>query len=121
MKQGNLKRIEYLLRLAVFLTFFGHGLVAIRCNLHWVSYLEFVGFSLEVSKTLLIGIGVLDVLVALIVLFKPNKYIILWAAFWAFSAAFIRPISGESIWDFIERGANWGSALALFYLIKNKK
>ncbi len=121
MKQVTLNLIEYILRLAVFLTFFGHGMVAIQGNLHWVGYLEFVGFSFELSKILLTGIGILDILVALIVLCKPNKYIVLWAVFWAFSVALIRPISGESIWAFIERGANWTAPLVLYiYLQKNK-
>ena len=122
MKMIKFKLIEYLLRLAVFLTFFGHGVVAVQGNLNWVSYLEFVGFSFELSKNILIAIGVLDIFIALIVLLKPNKYIVIWAAFWAFSVALIRPISGESIWAFIERGSNWIAPLVLYiYLQKNKK
>lgn len=122
MKLVNIKLIEYLLRLAVFLTFFGHGFVAVQGNLHWVGYLEFVGFSFDLSKNILTYIGVLDIFIALIVLLKPNKYIVLWAGFWAFLAALIRPISGESIWAFVERGSNWIVPLVLYiYIQKNKK
>ena len=47
--------------------------------------------------------------------------IVLWALFWAFSTAVIRPLSGESIWAFIERGANWIAPLVLFNLLNNKE
>lgn len=116
----NINRIEWILRIAVFMTFLGHGLVALNDNTHWFSYLETVGFSKEISKNLLMYIGTLDIIVAFIVLIKPYKYIVLWAIIWAFSTALIRPITGESILVFIERGANWGAPLALFYLLKYK-
>jgi len=66
----------------------------------------------------------IDVLVALMILIKPfkkpYKYIVLWAVIWGFSTVLIRPISGESILAFIERGANWGVPFSLFYVLKLK-
>lgn len=116
----NNKLIEILLRFAVFLTFFGHGIFALKGNEHWLEYLYVVGFSSEISEKLIFFIGVLDIIVSLIILIKPNKYLVLWAVIWAFSTALIRPISGESIWAFIERGSNWIAPLVLFLLISNK-
>ena len=60
----------------------------------------------------------LDILIAIIILFKPYKYIVVWMVLWAFSTALIRPLSGEPIWAFIERGANWGAPLALYCLLR---
>jgi len=54
------------------------------------------------------------------VLLKPIKSVLLWAAFWGFWTALVRPIVGQPIWDFVERSANWGAPLALYYLIKNR-
>lgn len=116
----NSNSIEYILRAAIFLTFFGHGVVAIKGNPNWIMYLQTVSFSLDVSTMLIKYIGVLDILVAITVVFKPNKYVVLWCVLWAFTTALIRPISGEDIWSFIERGDNWGAPLALYFLLKNK-
>ncbi|WP_103069198.1 hypothetical protein [Aquimarina sediminis] len=118
---SKIKNIEWLLRLGVFLTFLGHGILSIGKNPHWIPYIEAIGMSRNVSLKLLTIIGCLDVIVALIILIKPNKYVILWAFVWAFSTALIRPISGESIWTFIERGSNWVTPLVLyFYIIEVK-
>jgi sorbitol-specific phosphotransferase system component IIC len=65
------------------------------------------------AGTLLMWIGILDMLVALIVLVKPIRVVLLWAALWGFWTALLRPIVGEPIWDFVERSANWGAPLAL--------
>lgn len=120
MKNSKLITLEYILRIAVFLTFFGHGFLALMGNGKWIVYLETVGFSFENSASLIPFIGALDILVAGIILFKPNKYVLIWAVFWGFSTALIRPLSGEEIWSFIERGSNWGAPLALYFLLKIK-
>ncbi len=120
MKNKNYKTIEWLLRIVVSMTFLGHGVFALKGNATWLVYLETVGFSIERSKELLMIIGALDLLVAVIILIKPFKYVVLWAVIWAFSTAFIRPISGEPIWAFIERGANWGAPLALYLMLLKK-
>ena len=109
--------VKWILRIGVFLTFFGHGYLAIHKNKHWYSYLETVGVSGSSIDYAMAIIGVLDLIVAFTTLIKPNKYILLWASLWAFSAALIRPISGEPIWAFIERGSNWAIPLALYYLV----
>lgn len=117
----SLNNIEYILRIAVFMLFLGHGIFALMGTAKWLVYLETVGFSLEKSTELIFLIGILDVLVAFVILLKPYKYVVLWAVIWAFSTALIRPISGESILTFIERGGNWGAPLALFYLLNYKE
>jgi len=106
--------IWWLLKIGVFLTFFGHGVLAIQIQENWIYYLETVGFSnVDAINTLQI-IGFLDITAAFIILIKPYKVIIIWAIFWAFSTALIRPIAGESIFSFVERGANWILPLALY-------
>ena len=58
----------------------------------------------------------MDILVAVSVLIKPVRAVLIWATSWAFLTALIRPIAGEPIWDFVERTANWAAPLALLYL-----
>jgi hypothetical protein len=112
--------IEYILRVPLFLTFFGHGKLALKSKQHWVVYLQTVGLSYENGIKIMPFIGVLDVLVAIIILLKPYKSVVLWSVFLGFATALIRPLSGEDVWSFIERGVNWGAPLALYFLLTIK-
>lgn len=120
MNKNQYNTVEKILRVAVFLTFIGHGLLAYSIKESWLLYLETVGITDELAQTVIRIIGLIDLLVGTIVLLKPNKYVVLWCFFWAFLTALMRPISGESIVEFIERGANWGAPLALYFLLKRK-
>ena len=121
MKSLSIRSIEYILRIAIFMTFFGHGYLALMGNVSWLVYLETAGISVENGMKIMPVIGALDILIAVIILFKPYRYIIVWMVLWAFSTALIRPLSGEPIWAFIERGANWGAPLALLFVLNLKR
>jgi len=110
------KKVEWTLRIAVFGTFLGHGIFALLVKQSWIPYFNSVGISNPTAMTLLPLIGILDILVAISVLIKPVRGVLIWAVFWAFLTALIRPISGEPIWDFVERTANWAAPLALLYM-----
>ena len=115
------KTIEWILRLAVAGEFLGHGVFALQGKMQWVKWFADFGVSdVNLATRLLFIVGLMDLLVALIVLVKPLKPVLLWATFWGFWTALVRPLVGEPIWDFIERFANWGAPLALYYLLKNK-
>ena len=119
----NDKKMEWLLRIGVAGEFLGHGLLAIGGKQDWIGWIgQMLHTSNDVSTTTLLLIGISDVLVALIVLFKPVRPILLWAAFWGFWTALVRPLVGQSILDFVERSANWAAPLALYFFYqKNKK
>lgn len=109
-------KVSWILRVGVFGEFLGHGIFALQTKASWLSYFAAVGIPESAARTLMPLIGVMDVTVALVVLFRPLKIVLLWAAFWGFLTALIRPISGEPIWDFVERWANWAAPLALLAL-----
>lgn len=117
----NNKKIEWILRIAVAGEFFGHGMFALLGKETWIGWInELLGVSMETATTLLMLVGVMDLLVAAVVLLRPVRPILLWAAFWGFWTALVRPIVGESFWDFIERFANWGAPLALYFLLRDR-
>ena len=114
-----IKKMEWALRIGVAGEFLGHGLLAIGGKADWVKWIgQLGGTSPELSAQLLLAIGVMDVIVAIIVLVKPLKPVLLWAVFWGFWTALVRPLVGAGWLDFIERFANWGAPLALYYLLK---
>ncbi len=114
----HLKAMEWVLRIAVAGEFFGHGMFAFNGKEQWVGWIQqILSVDSGVALTILTCIGWMDIMVALFVLVKPVRIVLLWAVFWGFWTALLRPIVGEPIWDFVERWANWGAPLALLLLL----
>ena len=114
----NSKKIEWILRIAVAGEFVGHSVFALQGKQAWIDWIrQLTGVEIGTAATLLTLIGLVDLLVALIILVRPIRAVVLWAAFWGFWTALVRPVVGEPIWDFVERWANWGAPLALLLLL----
>lgn len=108
------KAVEWALRVGVFGEFLGHGVFALQGKAQWLGWIqELAGVDAEMAGKLLMAVGVADLLVAIIVLVRPIRIVLLWAAFWGFWTALVRPLVGEPVWDFVERWANWAAPLAL--------
>ncbi len=108
------RRIHLLLRIALALTFLGHGIFALNGRMSWIPYLTTLGIPENTAISLLPLIGILDLVVATLLVLKPFKWLYLWCFIWTFSTALVRPSVGESWWEFIERGAFYGVSLALY-------
>ena len=118
----NAKKIEWLLRIGVAGEFIGHGLLAIGGKADWVGWIsQMIHVGAPMAATMLLMIGILDVLVAVSILVRPVRPVLLWAAFWGFWTALVRPLVGQSVLDFIERSANWAAPLALYYFYRSNK
>jgi hypothetical protein len=114
----NSKKIEWVLRLAIVGEFVGHGVFALQGKKDWIAWIhQLTGAEIGTAATLLTLIGLVDLFIALIVLVRPIRVVVLWAVFWGFWTALVRPLVGLPIWDFVERWANWGAPLALFLLL----
>jgi hypothetical protein len=112
---------EAVLRLAVAGTFIGHGTLCFTLRADWAGFLVFWGIPLTTAKTLMPLIGLIDWVVGLTALLRPVSALLLYAAFWAFAAALMRPITGQSWLEFVERAANWGAPLALWLLLRTPR
>ena len=114
----NNKKVEWLLRIGVAGEFLGHGLLAIEGKTDWVKWIvQLASVSMPTAENLLFWVGVFDVVIAVIVLTRPIKLALLWAAFWGFWTALVRPLVGLDWLDFVERSANWAAPLALLFLL----
>lgn len=106
------------MRVAVAGEFAGHAIFALQGKAQWLGWMQkMVGVDVATATQLLTLVGIADLIIALIILVKPIRVAVLWAAFWGFWTALVRPLVGESFWDFIERWANWGAPLALLILL----
>lgn len=110
--------LQWVLRIAIAGEFFGHGMFAFQGKEAWIRWIQqFTAADAATAAQLLLLVGIVDVLVAIVVLARPVPAVLAWAAFWGFWTALIRPLVGESFWDFIERWANWGAPLALLLIL----
>jgi len=114
----NLKLIEWILRIAVAGEFLGHGVFALQGRQAWIDWFSIFGISdASIAAQILFFVGLTDVLLAVLILIRPVRLALLWMAFWGFWTALMRPIAGDSIFEFVERWANWGAPLALLLLV----
>lgn len=115
--------IQWILRIAIAGEFIGHGAFALQGKEGWFKYFYPFGISdPQTIVTILLVVGVMDILLALHVLIRPVRIAVLWMAFWGLWTAMIRwPFGPDPFWDFVERWANWGAPLALFVLLNHKR
>lgn len=125
---SNDKKIEWILRIGVAGEFLGHGILAVLGKADWIKWTQqLTGLDAGMAGTFIMLVGLMDIIMAVIVLWKPINPLLLWMAFWGFWTALVRPLvaipafSGTSILDFIERFANWAAPLALYFLYKKSR
>ena len=107
---------EWVLRIGIFGEFLGHGVFALGTKASWIPYFTSLGLTESFARTVLPLIGIMDIIVAFIILIKPLRFVLVWATIWGFWTALLRPLAGEPIWDFLERWTNWAAPLALLVL-----
>ncbi|MGZ3871314.1 MAG: hypothetical protein ACXVJD_00265 [Mucilaginibacter sp.] len=115
----NLKlpqKIHYTLRFASAMCFIGHGSFGIITKPIWVNYFAVFGIGKVMAYQLMPLVGAIDILFGIILLVYPLRIIPLWLVAWGIITAFLRPMSGESFGEFIERAGNFGAPLALLLL-----
>jgi hypothetical protein len=98
--------------------FVGHGALGMNGMAAWTSYFGVVGIHRETALHLMPIVGAFDVAMALAVLFRPMRGVVLYMAAWGLWTALLRPLAGESAWEAVERAGNYGVLCALFLLAK---
>lgn len=114
----NEKKIEWVLRIGIAGEFLGHGVFAIQGKPAWIDWVtQLSGLEHSLAATFILAVGIMDVLLAALVLLRPVRPALLWMALWGFWTALVRPLVGEPLWDFVERSANWAAPLALYLML----
>lgn len=113
----TMNQLFWILRIGVAMEFIGHGMLGVfHLAPAWTNYFAVVGISKSTALTLMPIVGTFDVAMAIAILIYPIRGIILWMAIWGVWTAILRPLAGESVWEAIERGGNYGAPIALFLL-----
>lgn len=109
-------KIHWILRIAIAAEFIGHGAFGIMGKEAWLSYYAVMGIPPAAAWVLMPMTGVVDISLGLLVLVRPTRAPLAYMAFWGLFTALLRPLSGESWWEVVERSYNFGTPLALLLL-----
>ena len=110
------QKIHYTLRIASAMCFIGHGAFGIMTKPIWCNYFALFGIDKIHAYHLMPVLGTVDILLGLVLLFKPIRAIAAWLVVWGIVTALCRPLSGEPFAEFIERAGNFGAPFCLLLL-----
>ena len=117
------------IQLSIFLIFMSHGVGCFLKNSLYIDYIiGFVGdytpFSIKQyqAEQLLNIIGIIDVVVAVLVLLRPSKTLIYWLIFWGLLTSLLRIVDAGifNYTEFLIRAPHFGFPIAML-IIWNKK
>jgi hypothetical protein len=109
-------KLYWLLRLGVIGCFIGHGAYGFITKEAWVPYFGMVGIDRTWAYRLMPWVGAMDVSLGLIMAVVPLRIVMLHLIVWGLWTAALRPLSGDSVWEFFERAGNYGVPLAFLVL-----
>jgi hypothetical protein len=113
------ERIAWTLRLTTAALLIGHGgFGAFMHKAEWARYLGALGVSSGTveAAALIPLVGCFEIALGLLVLAAPLPSLLLFAFGWKVGTEALRPLTGEPIWEFIERGGSYAAPLALAVL-----
>jgi hypothetical protein len=111
-----MKDLHFSLRIASAMCFIGHGTFGIITKPIWCNYFAVFGIDHDLAYHLMPILGSVDILLGLSLLFYPTRAVLAWLVGWGAVTALLRPLSGESFAESIERAGNYGAPLALLLL-----
>jgi hypothetical protein len=109
-------KLYWLLRLGVIGCFIGHGAYGLLTKEAWVPYFGVVDIDRTWAYRLMPWIGAMDVSLGLTMAVVPLRIVLLHLIVWGTWTAALRPLSGDSVWEFVERAGNYGVPLAFLVL-----
>jgi hypothetical protein len=110
------KPVYWSLRVAAAACFIGHGAFGVITKAAWVPYFGVVGIPEAWAWKLMPIVGTVDIAAGISVLLSPRPAVLLYMAIWATWTALLRPLSGDSAFETIERAGNYGVPLALLLM-----
>jgi hypothetical protein len=104
------------LRLGAACCFIGHGAFGFITKAAWIPYFGVVGIPEAWAWKLMPIVGAVDVTAGMWVLFAPRGLPLVYMSVWALWTALLRPLSGDSVFEAVERAGNYGVPFALLML-----
>ena len=114
------RRLAWILRVTTALVLFGHGALAAMGKpllLHHAAALG-VGEATGAARTAVAMQGGFEIALGLAVLAAPAAPLLLIVLTWKIATELVFPLTGDYVWEFVERGGSYGAPLALFILVR---
>jgi hypothetical protein len=108
--------LHWLFRLALCAEFVGHGAFGVMTKQAWVPYFTLFGFPESWAWRLMPVVGSIDITLGLLALVAPTRAGLLYMALWGLFTASLRPLAGESGWEFLERSYNFGLPFLMLWV-----
>jgi hypothetical protein len=108
--------LHWLFRLGILLEFVGHGLAGVSLKDGWIRYFEVFGLDRTTALHLMPIVGTIDITLGILGFVSPRRWALLYCACWGLLTAWLRPLSGESVWEVLDRAGNYGGPLAFLVL-----
>jgi hypothetical protein len=108
--------LHWLFRLALCAEFVGHGAFGIMTKQGWVPYFTLFGFPEAWAWRLMPVVGSIDITLGLLALLAPMRAGLLYMGCWGLLTAVLRPLAGESGWEFLERSYNFGLPFLMLWV-----
>jgi hypothetical protein len=113
------QQMSWILRVTTAALLVGHGgFGAFTHKPEWAGYFAIVGVGLgTVSRLSFVDlVGWFEIGLGLAILARPWPRLLLLAFVWKLGTEWLRPLAGEPMWEFIERGGSYAAPLALLWL-----
>jgi hypothetical protein len=115
------RRAAGCLRIAASACFIGHGVFGVITKAAWLPYFGVLGIPTDVAYRVMPIIGAVDSIAGVTIILSPRPIVALYMTVWALWTALLRPMSGESIFETLERAGNYGVPLALLLLAQRPR
>ncbi len=79
-------------------------------------YFAVAGIPERWAYRLMPVVGSVDIFLGVLVLLKPLRIVLLYMAVWGLWTALLRPLTGDPVWETIERAPNYLIPATLLYL-----
>ena len=121
---------RFIIRLAISMTFIGHGIEALKEHPKFIDFLIessslFLGYELTEGSAiqLLALIGAADIVLAVSGLIKPKVWIFTWMAAWGFITAVCRVVyfQWDGVFPMLLRSAHWALPVIIVWTILEKR
>jgi hypothetical protein len=115
------RRLAWILRVTTGLLLLGHGLLAAMGKPLMIQHLATlgVGDGGVATRTAVAAQGGFEIALALAVLAAPGWPLLLIVLTWKVATELVFPLTGDYIWEFVERGGSYGAPLALMILVRS--
>jgi hypothetical protein len=109
-------KLHWVLRIALFCEFVGHGAFGVLTKAAWVPYFQIFGIPEAWARHLMPVVGSVDILLGTLALVAPIRAALLYMAFWGLFTASLRPLAGQGWWEFFERSYNFGVPFFMLWM-----